>query len=195
MKVNKNHYCALSRQNDFKNWLKTHALDLFNQLVEVQRNRSCRQNSEYMMIIYNEIYKRGKGDNFEEFVKKRFPYIIDNEGEAPKSQEVSKKSYLSKGNKHDSIAASNKHNVFKSYRPGVLTFPQKKIIVLSNRQQLEDSVKKFINNKHGVDYIIIEDHAYIEYFEPKYVNIVNKVPKETRDIHRYRLNEGLNSNN
>ena len=83
-------------------------------------------------------------------------------------------------------ASLNRHDVFKMYRPDILSFPQK-LIIVDHPKNLYDRVQRFTQDKLAVDYIIIEDHAYIEYFDMKYAAVIDKIPRENRDIYLYRL--------
>jgi hypothetical protein len=79
----------------------------------------------------------------------------------------------------------NKHNVFETYRPDILSFPRK-LIIVDHHERLHNRVQRFIVNKLAADYLIIENYAYIEYFEPKDAGIIDKIPRERRDIYKYR---------
>ncbi len=173
MKIKTGQFCALSKSTDWKNWLDHIAPDLFELLTEtLKKSRGCRSSHEVMMNIYHELYKRNFGSEFEKFVTNRYPYIIDNtKKDLRKRAATQPRRYL------------NKHKVFKSFRPGILSFPQKKILT---GEDLEKKVEEFISNKQGVDYIIVDGHAYIEYFMPKYAHVIKDIPEESRDIYQYR---------
>jgi len=194
-KLNTSKFCALSRNSDFNKWLKDTASDLHSTLVRVRKTPGCKSNREYMMIIYRDLYKRGKGEELETFIKSRFSYLIEKEIEAKfpgvPVQTVDKirpKSLKKIPFKNEEM---NKHKVFKIYKPSMLMFPQKRILMDDSGELLLKLVKKFLSDKIGSDFIIIENRAYIEYFDQKYATINDKIKKETRDIYQYRLDKGL----
>lgn len=135
-----------------------------------------------MKDIRTELYKRDLGNKFEEFIRMNYPSII----EMPASTRPAQAAPIQKQPQPVATVAINKHNVFKNYRPGMLTFPHKKIFINPNKAHLEAIVQSFIKDKLGVDYIIVEDHAYIEYFNPAHAEFVNKVRSESRDVYQYR---------
>jgi hypothetical protein len=76
--------------------------------------------------------------------------------------------------------------VFQFYNPAVLTFPRKKIMVESNKAILRERVYEFIKDKYGVDFVIVDDHAYIEYFDREHRHVIDQIPKESREVYRYK---------
>lgn len=173
MNIKTSQFCALSRSSDWKTWLDKHAPDLLIFLNEIlKKQRGCKSSKEAMMKIYNDLYERNMGKAFEKFILERYPYIIDiTKKQINKRATEQPKRYL------------NKHNVFASFKPGILSFPQKAILT---GEDLENKVKTFIANKTGVDVIIVDGHAYIEYFIPKYEHVIKNIPMESRDIYKYR---------
>lgn len=197
LKLNTSKFCALSRNSDFNKWLRDIASDLHSTLVQVRKQPGCKSNREYMMTIYRNLYARGKGQELETFIKSRFSYLIEKEIEESRPgvpvveqtiNRVQPKLPKVKAPKPEEL---NKHKVFKMYKPNMLVFPQKKIIVEENPDTLLKVVKKFLSNKIGTDYIIIEDRAYIEYFDQKYAVVNERIKKEAREIYQYRLENGL----
>lgn len=185
-------FCGLSRSEDFQVWLKATAEDLYEDLkVVVDSSKGCRANSNKMMDIYFHLNDRGLEPYLITFLKRRFPWIIK---DAPKK--TSQQNKLIKTVKVEQQIKGlqtvrdwttlNKHNVFRIYRPDILAFPQK-FIIIDSPNILYDRVQKFIQNKLAVDYLLIENHAYIEYFDTRYAAVIDKIPRETRDIYKYRL--------
>jgi hypothetical protein len=134
-----------------------------------------------MIDIYKVLYARNLGDQFEDFIRRKFPYIIEGEEKpqraprpAPKEKKIIPPQRL------------NKHGVFKSYNPRMLTFPQKLILTSDNAENLATQVKEFLRDKVASDYIIIEDTAYIEYLPSKYKDIADQIPLEAREIELFR---------
>lgn len=186
-------FCGLSRSTDWQSWLKETAPDLYLSLMStVGSAKGCRANSNKMMDIYFELNKRGLEPDLLLFLKRRFPWIIKSESESTTAeirkdgQKASAIHSLKNSKTSKDLSSLNKHKVFPFYRPDILSFPQK-FIILDDPSKLQDRVKRFTENKLGVDYIIVEDRAYIEYFEPKYAAAIDRVPKESRDIYKYRL--------
>lgn len=145
-----------------------------------------------MKEIRTELYSRQLGAAFESFIKTNYPMIIEQEIKPVIQKE--EPTVVKQPPKPVRTAAPtivNKHNVFKNYRAGLLTFPHKKILINPNKQHLEAIIQSFIKDKVGVDYIIVDDHAYIEYFNKVYANEVDKITKESRDIYQYRLKNNV----
>ncbi len=164
-------------------WVQRHALDLYKALMlKINANSGCRATSEYMIELYNELKRRGKQLDFEHFMKERFPYVIEAVKPTIQVQAASEPS-------------ANIHHVFKSYNPRLLRFPQQLIIIDSDKSSLTTKVQKFVKGKSGVDSIIIDDRAYIEYFMPEYAPMIAKIPKESRDIYLYRKRSSTIKNN
>lgn len=182
-------FCSLSRSEDFQKWLEVTANDLHADLLTVvSAARGCRANSNKMMDIYFELNDRGLEPHLITFLKRRFPWVIKEHIELPKQKELKQvklDQQVQRAIKNKDWTSINKHAVFQSYRPDILSFPQKHIII-DDPNVLYHRVQQFIQNKLAVDYILIEDHAYIEYFDMKYAAVVDKIPRENRDIYKYR---------
>lgn len=182
-------FCSLSRSEDFQKWLEATASDLHEDLLTVvHAARGCRANSNKMMDIYFELNNRNLEPHLITFLKRRFPWVIKERKGILQPEEVKQvkiNQQVQQAIKTKDWATVNKHAVFQSYRPDILSFPQKYIII-DDPNVLYDRVQKFIQNKLAVDYILIEDHAYIEYFDMKYAAVVDKIPRENRDIYKYR---------
>lgn len=197
MKLNTTAFCSISRSQDWQEWLSVQAPDLHKELLEtVKAGKGCRANSNKMMDIYFELLQRGMQSKLEEFIKRRFPYVIEQDipitpvhtppvVSKPKPLAVDKLNY-------DEM---NKHKVFNPYRPHLLTFPQK-LIIIDEPNKIQGRVREFIRDKLAVDYIIIENYAYIEYFESRYASVIDKVPMHKRELNIYRRRlEQENANN
>lgn len=195
MRIKFSSFCSLSRNPDWQNWLKETAEDLHHDLIQTVRSgKGCRANSKKMYDIYHALYSKNKGSEFESFMQRRFPYMVL-ESETPKVLAKKKPDpKLAKHRMHEVVnnqaarkhyADLNKHGVFKTYRPDLMVFPQKMILV-DKPENLYNRVHRFIKDKLAADYVIIEDRAYIEYFEARFASVVDKVPREKRDIYLYR---------
>jgi hypothetical protein len=186
--IKTNAFCGLSRSEDFQKWLEAISKDLHKDLLTVvHAAKGCRANSNKMMDIYFELNQRGMEPQLITFLKRRFPWILK-EGYTPEPKiepKVVERQQVQQLSSVKNWAGLNKHNVFKKYRPDILSFPQKKIII-DSPSVLYDRVQKFIQNRLAIDYLIIEDHAYIEYFDMKYAAVIDKILRENRDIYKYR---------
>lgn len=200
IQVDQGRFCSLSSNRDWQTWLRNADKDLYDDLMRTRASgRGCSANSAKMKQIYSALYARGKGADLEELIKERFAYLITG-GNAPspaKSIPVSLPKPLPKAmTPPKSLWAPtnasnlNKHGVFESYRPNILTFPKKMIFVNTDRNQLEAIVKHFLRDKISYDYIMVDDRAYVEYFDAQYQSEAEKIPKESRDIHKYRMSNG-----
>jgi hypothetical protein len=190
MELKSSAFCSLSRSADWQVFLKDIAPDLHKDLKRtLSSSKGCRANSNKMMDIYHEINKRGLEKDLEVFLKRRFPWIIKQKHQptrkAVKKQVMKAQVTRAKNPTVRNWKTLNKHNVFKIYRPDMLSFPQK-LILVGNAETLYDNVQNFVKDKLAVDYVIIEDRAYIEYFEAKYASVVDKIPRNKRDIFQYR---------
>jgi len=183
MKVNTSQFCAMARSEDWQEWLRSTDLELFQLLDDtLKKRKGCKTTKEAMMKIYKQVYQKGHGEAFETFIGRRYPWMASG---GTKRQEKAP-SEARRPKTIADLAPKNTHLVFKSYRPNLLTFPQKCIIV-DNPSVLQHRVQEFLEDKVGADYIIIDDHAYVEYFHHKYSDVVGKVTAESRDIHCYRM--------
>lgn len=196
-------FCALARNTEFRAWLRTNAADQEEFLAQANTAvGGCKQRAERMATVYNKIYEAGKGDEFEKLIRSRFPYVVDHNADPlrpdanpkkhlrinkPSSQPIPRTSDVSK--------SMDPHGVFKLYRPEILTFPQKRILINDNPAQLQAQVAHFTQDKFGVETLIIGERAYIEYFEPRYKDVANRIPPEKRDIFQYkqRMKNAANS--
>jgi hypothetical protein len=185
MQIKIGHFCGLSSSTDFRNWLKSTSQSLYDELINNPK-KNCKSKQEKMTEIYKKLYDGNFGPALEEFMSKRFSYMIESSSQQTKN--VSHKPKLI-----DHIENLNKHEVFKKYRPDLLSFPHKRIIV-GDPSKLPNLVKEFIVDKIGIDYIIIDGHAYIEYFARRYSDIAERIKKEDREIWAYRQRIQQNEN-
>jgi len=121
-----------------------------------------------MLGLLPRIKWEGLQSELEEFLSKQFPHAVT---------------------RKEDIARRLPHDVFKSFHPAVLTFPSKWIIRDSNPNRLQQKVTNFLSGKIGCDYIIIDDHAYIEYFKPEHEEYISQVGD--REIQSYRKRNGI----
>jgi len=188
----------MSRSEDWQNWLKETDSELYQMLIDViNQRKGCSSNSEVMMKIYKGLYDRGLGEEFEVFITKRYSWIIEKSTTGikrpPRRLQDAPKMWK-KQRKVSDVSSMNKHKVFRSYRPDLLQFPHKYIIV-NDPSKICQEVEDFVRDKIGVDWIIIEDHAYIEYFPAQYADICEQISPETRDVHCYRMRQAQEEEN
>lgn len=168
IKLKTSQFCGIARNKDWQLWLKDIDQDLYDQLNKTIGNNGCRSVMKIMIDIYKSLYDNGHGKKLEDFVNRRFPYIIDNVPHTFKSKK----------------SLNTESVVFKCYKPHILTFPHKLILEGEN---LEQRVRDFLYDKIDYDYIIVDNKAYIEYFNSQYKNVAIKIPPEQREIHCYRM--------
>ena len=179
MKLKTSLFCSLSRHPHMQLWLSKNAKDLYTALMgKLNDGAGCSAARDLMMDIYRELRRRGKLQVFEAFLKERFPYVIE-----PIKPTAQVKAELS--------ADANKHDVFQRYTPKLFRFPRQLIIVDADQNQLTAKVNRFIRDKLGVDYLVIEDRAYIEYFLPQHAAAAAQIPKESREISLYRRRHNI----
>ena len=192
MKIKRSLFCTMSRNQEWQKWLSNKAPDLLKELLETLEKRSCRANKEKMSQILVALMQRGLTDEFEQLVHERFPWLED---KPPKLMENIKVHSTTKRERPITLSREviekDIHGVFGVYKPHLLTFPGKMIIQDPNPESLQRRVQIFTRNKIGVDWLIIGDHAYIEYFFPQYRQTMEKVKPENREIAQYRRKKGL----
>lgn len=174
-------FCALAQDAQWQTWLKGVAEDLSNSLkMHLKNSKSCKSNREFMMILRKKLKDRNLDDKLLKFLQNVFPIVLKPIDEEPRSSRkvISTPEEL------------NKHKVFKMFKPRLLTFPHKMIIVDENRGSLQRRVRKFAKTKIHVDWIILEDRAYIEYFESRFREEAEKIPVNQREIFQFKKKYG-----
>jgi hypothetical protein len=190
LKLKESQFCGLSRAADWLLWLKDNALDLYEDLRTFHKmGRGCKANRERMMFIRDSLYKRSLGEKFEQFVMMRYPNLIVREELPPVPTRQTRQNTapvlpipLQSRN-----VKLNKHNVFRFYRPEMLTFPHKVIIQNNNKEELERLVREFTGKMIGVNILTIDDTAYIEYLLPKFVDVIPKLTPQMYETKAYRV--------
>lgn len=81
--------------------------------------------------------------------------------------------------------------VFKTYNPSILILPMKKVTIENNKMILIKKVEEFIKYKLSCDYIIINNRAYIEYFDIEHRNESRLINKESREIYQYKVSRRM----
>ncbi len=201
MKIKTSLFCAMARNVRWQMWLKEQAPDLHDDLIKTLAGNSCKANKNKMMQILVMIRERHLIEKFEAFVRSEFPYLEDKPPRLAKiPDQISSSSTTRKPPPSldkvidlnpEEEAAVNKHKVFKSYRPHTLTFPCHLIVIGKNKEELKKRALSFTRNKIGIDWIIVEDRVYIEYFFEQHRKTLEKIKPEDREIHQYRRKNGL----
>jgi hypothetical protein len=182
-KIRTNQYCALAQEQKWQSWLFSVCQELGEDLLKhLEHSRSCKSNKAKMMDIQIGLEKRKLLPQMIEFLKKEYPYTVD------EIQEGNKKTI---NRQKKARVLSNVKEVFEHYHPNLLTFPQKIVFENDNVESLLREVREFCQGKVGVDYIIIKDKAYVEYFKLKFAKEAKKISKHRREICQYRLKHGL----
>lgn len=174
----------MSRDIRWHGWLEKYANDLCIELKEhLKISKSCKSNREKMIEIRNTLNKRGLDKELFNFLKAFYPTVLQ-----PIQSNENKKSEPVKVSSADEL---NKHGIFKYFNPALLTFPHKFIIADNNSENLSERVRNFVKNKINFDYVIVDDRAYIEYFEPKYEKEAAKVTNDMMEIYQFKAKHNL----
>jgi len=195
LKLKEGQYCGMSRSKQWRRWLLEYAKDLGMELeATIKSGRGCKSNRLKMLDIKKKIYERDLGPQFEEFIQKTFPFlIIRDEPDIPEhriARNVTVSTALSIPVASKNVKL-NKHKVFRFYRPDMLKFPHHVIIQDSDSKKLAGKMKEFISDKIGVETLIIEDTAYIEYFMPKFSSVMHKTSPRLYEIKKYKKAHGI----
>jgi hypothetical protein len=170
MRVKTALFCGLSTAQSFQSWLFKFDEGLYRTFSkDLRESRGCDENKRLMLEILDKIETAGGGALLEEFLRQKFPHIIDAPGE---------------------VVSNDKHGVFDNYVPGVLTYPRREII--KARGNLQRDVERFLATKINSEYIIIEDTAYVEYLLPGEEDIAAKLPEEKWKIRAYKNSRAEN---
>ena len=185
--IRSDQFCALANDEHWQSWLETKAPDLYEELIKhLKISKSCRSNRELMGVIKRKLASRGFGTELIEFLRAFFPIILKILPSEPPTRKPKRIE-----NKTVDLNNPNKHGVFALYKPYLLSFPHKKIIIDNDYESLRRKVRKFTKTKIYTDWIIIGDRAYVEYFESKFRPEAEKVPLETREINIYKRKNDL----
>ena len=196
----KDRFCNLSRAKDFQLFLKELAVDLYQKLIDqLQLGEGCQSNKKKMIEIYDEIKQRGDEAKLINFIEMNHPHmILRTKVEEPKEEEKPVQLSVKKleaASLDELYTKMNHHKVFEVYRPKVMFVPQRKILVGPSRAHVISATNKFIRTKVDADYLVLEGpelwHAYIEYFDQRYVKLSGNVDQSKRSISIYKKRHGL----
>lgn len=187
MRIDVNSFCSLSRATDFQDWLKSVAAPLHTELIEhLKLGKSCGSNKNKMRVIYDKIKLGGLDNKLKDFLKSTHPNMLI--AEQP--------TVAAETNKIEVTAEeANVHKVFPIYKPGLLMLPQQGIFIDNEYEPVMNQVMNFLKNKISTDYIVLKSnlywHGYVEYFDRKFVDEIEKVKKENRPIAIYKAKHGI----
>lgn len=176
-------FCALSQEQKWQSWLQSVCPDLHEDLMNhFKVSTSCKANHIKMMEIQEGLQKRNLLGQMVLFLKQHYPIAVElvTEPQAPVQKPITSQ-----------VVRSGSSDVFHYYNPSILTFPHLMILENDDSESLLTETKEFCNDKIGVDFIIVGNKAYIEYFKRKYSKEAKMVREEDRDIYKYRLRNGL----
>lgn len=189
MDIREGTFCGLARNPEWQKWLLEIAPDLHAQLLDtLEHSRGCHTNRDKMLEILSVLKIREKMPEFEQLVRERFPYVEDKKSGIKAKLNKKQQKFTTQ---RPIPTTRDEHGVFKIYKPHLLTFPAKIIISDKDRNSLERRLFHFIRNKIGVDYLIIGNRAYVEYFFPQYRATLEKMSADDREIAKFRRLKSL----
>jgi hypothetical protein len=161
---------------------------LYKQLTD-RKPTGCKGNREVMLQIHAGLYAKNKGDEFEKFIRNNYPHIIEDAALVNQIKETAAETTVPDISFDMRVIADdknlNKHGVFPSYNPDILMFPHRHIIVGDNNT-LTQAINEFSKGKHILDWIVVDDRAYIEWLSDKYISILEQIPEHQFQIRRYK---------
>lgn len=178
-KIKTRQYCSLAKEQLWQSFLYTVAPDLHDDLVNhLSTSTSCRSNTIKMENIQASLEARKLLPRTIEFLKKEYSFVIEEIKESFDDKDLVFKGKI--------IYTDASQNIFKNYNHNLLTFPQKVIIENDSDIGLRCDIAGFIKDKLNVDYVIVGNRAYIEYFKIKYSNESKLIKSEDRDIYKFK---------
>jgi len=171
-------FCALAHDEKFQEWLRAEAEDLMADLLgHLEAGHGCRSNRQKMIEVYEVLKSRRKLDGLTSFLRSNYPFMLREEG-----KRVARRSNTKRG--HDG------RPVFARYRPGLLTFPHKTVLMNDNPVALRRDALKFCSRMVGCDWVIVGNAAFIEYFKPQYAAEAEQVTDSQYEVKEYRRRHG-----
>ena len=177
-------YCALSKEAKWQSWLQSVSQELYDDLVvHLRSGAGCGANQAKMVEIQNKLEQSGSLSDMVKFLIKEYPFAVEKVDDVDSVKE-----------KFDTpnVVEKVRQDVFSHYNPRLLSFPQKAILQDGDLDNLHRKVRVFCAGKFGVDYIVVGNLAFIEYFQMKYSKESGRVKDSDREIYKYRVRRGLN---
>lgn len=162
-------FCSLATSTGFQTWLFEYSQSLYRDLMHhIRRAKGCNANTEKMHGLLKQIEEQGGIEQLYAFLKVEYPDVF----EQPTRQ---------LGSNHSSL---DRHGVFGGfYNPGLLPFPRR-LILKGSASSLATHIEAYQNTNAVVDFLIIEDLAYIEYVSDR--AIADRIPDKNWLIKKFR---------
>jgi hypothetical protein len=197
MKLLKDRFCSLSRSKEFQVFLKKLDPKLYQELINhLQLNEGCDSNKDKMSKIHAQIKKDSKELELIEFMQERYPHMVVKTSKKP--QEVEPKTKVKKmvaATSNQLYDKMNHHKVFNIYRPKLFFVPQRRIFVGPSRNEVLNSINRFIRTKLDSDYLILEGpelwHGYVEFFDVRFREHIKKLDINQKSLVKYRKVNGI----
>lgn len=171
MELNVSLFCSLARQSEWDGWLSDYDRGLHSFLKSVLNKGGCKRVRQSMIKIMEEVKRRGDGQRLAAFLIRAYPSVVKNRIKTKNDSDLNK--------------------VFSFYNRRILTFPQRIILCDNDQESLQHKIDSFSKDKYDVDYVIVDNCAHIEYFTSETKNMSDSIPKDDREIFRYKQKMGV----
>ena len=171
-KIKSDEFCYLAKSDQFLTWLRNLDVGLHTDLIEfLKSGRGCTENRNKMYAVLQAIvHNPAWAASLESFLTKNFPaMIVDDSRSAPA--------------KTATRGQENKHKVFSYYDPSLATFPRRIIFVGGD---LQKKIRDFCAKQFYCEWVVIEDHAYIEYIQPEAAIHKSNIPDKNWQIRAFK---------
>jgi len=195
MKISRDRFCELSKSRDFQSFLLNLDKNLYKELINhLKLGEGCQSNKKKMIEIYENIKSNDKLNYLEQFLLSKYPHMIVVDSD--ESKQINQNIIQVKASNTDELYDKmNYHKVFKLYRPSVLAIPQRKIFIGTSKNDVLNSITKFIRSKLNTEYVILQGpelwHGYVEYFDVKYKDLINDFDINKRPVLLYKKMNGI----
>jgi hypothetical protein len=176
-KINSNEFCYLAKSELFLTWLKNLSVDLHASLIKfLMGGHGCSENRVKMFEVLQTITRnRPWALALESFLSKNFPAMIIDDMKASIAKTSSKE-------------AGNKHRVFAYYDPTLATFPRR---IIFSDGDLEKKVRDFCAKQFYCEWIVIDDHAYVEYIPLEAAAYKSNIPEKNWQIRAFKKKSNI----
>lgn len=166
-------FCSIATSPAWQAWLYHFSNDIYKKFIkQLQKSRNCNENRELMREVLKNIEEADGSSQLYEFLEEQYPHVLKHNSRYVGRTDI------------------DKYGVFPGYVPGILTYPRRKIFEGST-ESLKKKVEQFVSSKGVSDYIIIGNHAYVEFLENKETSIANEIPSNNWLIQKYRDNSSV----
>ena len=161
MKLKIDRFCSLATSPSWQGWLHKFNSDIYADFMKrLQSSRGCGHNQQIMTDILKLVDSSGGNDNLIDFLKQNHPHVLIDDGS---------KSVMVK--------------VFDNYSPHILTYPRRLIIVGGD---LRGKVKQCLSDKIKSDFVIVDDHAFVEYLTNSDSHLVDLIPASNWAVTKWK---------